>query len=282
MKRTVMTAMLAAMTVACLAQGFPGDGQGGPPPGGPPQGFGGPGFGMRMGPPSVAMLAMRRDVQADLNLTSEQVAKLQALRPRGPRMGGPGGPGGGPGGAPDDQGGPPPGGDQGGPPPGGGQGGPPPGMGPGGPGGPPNFRAMAEKIKGILTTEQWSRLKGIDVQLNGNAAVLDPEIQKDLAVTDSQRKAIRDLAEKQGDANRSVFDKVRDGEIEPEQARTSIKHNQDALKAEIGKVLTSDQKAKLKEMEGKRFVPEERGPGEPGGLGGPGGFGGPGGGPGGG
>jgi len=120
---------------------------------------------------------------------------------------------------------------------------------------------MTAKVKAILTSDQWTRLKGIEVQLDGDAAVMDPEIQKDLSVTDSQRKEIRTLAEKQGDANRSVFDKMRDGDIDRDDAMTSLMHNHDALKAEIGKVLTADQKSKLKDMEGKPFVAAENRPG---------------------
>src|SRR5277367_277777 len=94
MKRLLITAAMAALAVGCWAQGFPGDGQGGPPPGG--GGFRGPGGpGMRMGPPSAAMLVMRPDVQEDLQLTSDQTKALddlrQSMRPPG---GGPGGFGG--------------------------------------------------------------------------------------------------------------------------------------------------------------------------------------------
>src|SRR5579862_715893 len=112
---------------------------------------------------------MRKDVQTDLQLSDEQILKVQALRPPGRGFfGGPGGPGGRPGGF----GGPPPGGGGNGgpppPPPGeGGPGGPPPG-GPGGPGG-PAFQGLAvrgnmgEAVKGILSADQFKRLEGIAI-----------------------------------------------------------------------------------------------------------------------
>lgn len=105
--------------------------------------------------------ALDPEVQKALNLSDEQVKKLNALRPQGGR-GGPGGPGG-PGGFGPGAGGPPGGGPGGfGP----GAGGPP-GGGPGGPGGgfgPPGQRGLNpldEKIGEILTDKQKQELKAM-------------------------------------------------------------------------------------------------------------------------
>lgn len=302
MKKLSLLAAFAAMATfsigLCFAQdgGFPGGG---------PGGFGGPGGrgpsgpgGMMGGVARPEMLVMRRDVQADLQLTEDQKNQLAALRSSmrpagGPGgfggPGGPGGPDGGPGGPPDGGPGGPggPGGDDGGPggpPPGGpdgGPGGPAGGFGDGGPGGPPpggpnggDFDAMRktmeaarkknlEQIKKILTADQYARLKGIEIQLSGNAAASDPEIQQDLKLTDAQKTKVKNLLQKQGEANRSVFERARNGDIDQDQVQTSLKNNKQALNVEIGKILTDDQKATLKTMAGKPFkaTDPQRGPG---------------------
>jgi hypothetical protein len=280
--RMIAVAAVATLAVCSFAQGDPnGGGPGGPPPG--QRGPGGPGF-RRVGLQPTEMLVRRSDVQTDLALTDDQKSKLHTLLQsmRGP--GGPGGPGGGPGGPPPDggRGGPPPDGGQGGPPPDGGQGGPPPDGGPGG-GGNDAFRArmdamrkkITDGINAILTSDQKTRLKEIQVQLAGNAAAVDTGIQKSLKLTDDQKSKIASLVRSLGEANRAVFDKMRSGDIEPEQVQATLKKNTKILNAEIGKILTTDQTTALTQMSGKTFTSTEPdrgfgGPGGPGG-GGPGG-----------
>ncbi len=112
---------------------------------------------------------------------------------------------------------------------------------------------MDEAVNKILTADQHKRLKEIQIQLAGNLAATDKDVQKSLALTDDQRASIKRLQQQAQQANRSVFDKMRDGEIDRTTVGTSIKHNRDALNTEIGKILTDDQKAKLKAMSGKTF-----------------------------
>lgn len=264
--------------------------QGGFPQGGFPQGgFRGPmGFGQMGGGLNLVMLVGQPDVQDDLQLTDDQKDKLEKLRETMLPQGGPGGggPGGGPGGGGPGGGGPggdgpggggPGGGGPGGPPPGGGGfGGPPPDGGPGGggpggggpggggPGGGGPSDAMrkafeetrkkaTEELKKILTTDQYARLKGIGIQLGGNSVAADPEIQTDLALTDAQKAKIKTLQKKAGDAGRTLFDKVRNQELDPQELPGMMKQNRQILNDEIGKVLTPDQKTKLKTMSGKPF-----------------------------
>lgn len=275
-KKLLLTTAMATLCVGAFAQGF-----GGPPPqggpGGPRMMFGGPMGGVQ----PAEMLVMREDVQADLKLTDEQKSKLLELR----QSMRPGGPGGAPGGGPGGPGGGPPGGGGGfgGLPPGGaGQGGP----GQGGPGGPSDEMRKAmeearkkqtEAVKKILTAEQYARLKEISVQLAGNAALSDEEVQKSLGLTDAQKAKVKSLQQSQMAANQAVFQQARDGDLDPGQIREIMKKNTDILNAELGKVLTDAQKAKLKTMGGAPFKATEQprgfGPGG-GGFGGPGGGGG--------
>jgi len=267
----MLTIALAAVSLGAYAQGF----QGGPPPG-----QGGPGGGMRfqMGGPmggGLDMLLMRNDVQTDLQLTDEQKSQLRDLR-------GPGGPGGGPGG-PGGAGGGPGGGGFGGPPPGGGGGGgfggPPPGGG-GGNFDPEQMRKQmdemrkkrAEQVKKILTPDQYSRLKGISIQLSGNVAIQNPEIQADLGLTEAQKTKIKTLQQQQQDANRTLFDQMRDGDLDRDQIQAAMKKSAQVMNDELGKVLTEDQKGKMKTLAGKPFTATDpdRGVGF-GGRGGPGG-----------
>ncbi|WP_052547551.1 hypothetical protein [Fimbriimonas ginsengisoli] len=255
--RLIIATLFATLTAGALAQGFPG----GPPQGGPPQGGlvrGGPGGRLLGGPGggvSLDMLVGRPDVQADLQLSDDQKEQLamlrESMRPPG------GGPDSGPGGGP---GGPPGGGGFGGPPPGG-----PGGF--GGPGGPDSeegrkaFEEMRKKnsaaIKKILSAAQLARLKGIAIQIAGYAAVNDADIQTDVALTDAQKAKIKALNQRAEEGKRAIFEKVRNEEIDPREVPSFMKRNQQILSDEIAKVLTDDQKAKLKSMEGKHFQPDE-------------------------
>lgn len=239
--------LIAALSV-CAALVFA---QGGGAAGGG-QGRRAGGFGQGMGRGGVfgqseLQLAMRADVQRDLNVSAEQKTKLEALRPqRGAGGAGAGGAGGGQGrrGA------------------GGGAGGAGGGAGAGG----GNFdpaamqarmeeqRAAQHKaLAEILTPDQMKRLAEISVQIRGNRSIMDPAVQKSLNFSDDQKKKVTDLATKQQEANRSIMEKVRNQEISREEMQSSMEKNNKVLDEELGKILTSDQAAKLKEMQGKPF-----------------------------
>lgn len=175
---TLALATLISTTTLTLSPAFA---QQGPPQGGP--GFGGPGMGgpggpgmrgqrpgMGMGNPQVVI--RMKSVQRHLRLTADQVAAVDALRPpRGPGMGGPGGPGmGGPG-----MGGP------GGP----GMGGP--GM--GGPG-------MPDPLAEILTPEQNTRLRQLSLQFDAPMSMRRPDVVERLVLSDDQLGAIEEIIQR--------------------------------------------------------------------------------------
>lgn len=247
-------AVLAAVIVigsTTMAQGGGGGFQGGPPQGGPPRGGqGGPGRMMMMDGPgggSSLMLLQRQDVQEDLQLTAEQKAKLSDLQKkqresmRGFRP------------DPDSD--------------------------------PEDMRAQMEKRRkeedaktnAILTTDQQKRIKEIAVQLQGNAAILNPDIQKELGITEDQKSAIEAALQSQRDQMEDLREQGRDGG--PETMMASMKKVQESLNTELGKILTTEQAAKLKALGGKAFKRKDPPAGQFRGGGGPGG---PGGGPGGG
>jgi len=78
-------------------------------------------------------------------------------------------------------------------------------------------------------------------------------VQNDLKLSDDQIKQIKDLQTKQQAANASLFQKVRDGEIDRTEVQGMMTKNTDALKSAVDKVLTDDQKAQLKVLGGAKF-----------------------------
>jgi len=227
-------------TVACVAlAGAQGTG------GGQGQGRrGGGGFGQRGqrgGQGSELQLAMRHDVQVDLAVTDDQKTKLQELsdKQRAARGNGGGGRRGGNGG--------------------GGNGG-----GAGTNGGTVDREAMMKAMQeqreqthkdlaAILNEGQMKRLGEIQVQLQGNRAILNADVQKQLGMTSDQIQKIKDLQTKQQEANQSLRQKMQSQEMTREEAQAAMQKNNTAMNDELGKILTADQTAKLKSIGGKEF-----------------------------
>lgn len=109
----------------------------------------------------------------------------------------------------------------------------------------------------VLTPVQATRLKELWIQRTGNAVIADEEMQKELNATAEQKAKVKELQAKQQEAMMSVFEKMRNQEIDREQMQESMKKNQDVMNAELGKLLTDAQKAIIKEKSGKPFKFEE-------------------------
>lgn len=110
-----------------------------------------------------------------------------------------------------------------------------------------------DKIKAIVTEDQWNRLGEIRIQLAGPRAALMPEVQKALNLTGAQKNSLDALAEKQQQANNELMQRMRDGEIEREQMAELRAQNDKILGEEIAKVLTAEQNEMLKKMGGAPF-----------------------------
>lgn len=218
-------ATLAVTMTAMLAIAQPG----GPPPGGGagPGGRMGGGMGMMGGP----FLLMRPEVQKELGLNADQLAKLKKLAPQGGMMGGPGGPGGGPGGGPPTRG--------------------RPGGGPGGPGGAGGMMgAMQEyqkKVGEILTKAQAARLEELGFQRQGAMAILRPDVGKKLGVTDDQRKKMMDALQ----SLRPTPPKA--GEQPKMPSRDEMRAMMSKANDKVLASLTADQKKRWQAMLGKPF-----------------------------
>ena len=178
---------------------------------------------------------MRADVQADLQVTSDEKTKLEDLQAKqreARRAAGGGGFGGGQG------------------------------------GGQPDMEAMRARMQkqqeedhaalaAILTPDQMTRLGEIRLQVLGPRALADAKVQKDLGLSDDQVAKIKDLGTKAQEANRDIRDKVQSGEMTREEAQTLNQKNQKILGEEYAKVLTSAQADKFKAMQGKPFKADE-------------------------
>lgn len=223
--KSILVAGIAVLAAVSMAQG----GGGGGGRGGFGQGRGG--FGMQ--DPSGVFLLRREDVQGELKLTADQKSKLttiqedQRAKMREMFQGGGGG------------------GDR--------------------------EAMMAEMQKmqaennkvtlAVLDDTQKKRLKELAVQRMGNGVAANAEMQKELGITDDQKAKIKDLQAKQQEANQAVMQKMRDGEIQREELQGIMQKNTDIYNAELGKILTDAQKAKIKEMGGKPFKFVEQQPG---------------------
>ena len=238
----VAVSALVVSTALVFAQG--GGGGGGGRGGG--QGRGG--FGQRGGIQSPAQLANRADVQRDIAATDDQKAKIAALQEklneerRAMFTAGAGGGGGGNGGG------------------GGGRGGFQ--MTPEMQAAMQKFNEKAkEELAKILNADQMKRLDEIGVQLAGNRAIFVPAVQKALGLSEDTIKQAQALQTKQNEANQSIQEKARNQEISREEAQAAREKNNKALDDELIKLLSAEQAAKLKEMQGKPFKADPPGGG---------------------
>lgn len=112
---------------------------------------------------------------------------------------------------------------------------------------------MMKAVNDILTPQQQTRLKEINIQISGARVILQKDIQEALKLTDDQKAKIKSINDTATEANNSVRDKMRNQELDRESAMAAMKKNNDALNSELAKVLTEDQTAMLKKMAGAPF-----------------------------
>jgi hypothetical protein len=115
---------------------------------------------------------------------------------------------------------------------------------------------MQAKIKEILLPNQLERLNQIRVQVLGSRAIMDAEVQKQLGITEEQKKKMTDLGQE-------MMGKFRDAQGDREKIQELLKESEKQVKD----VLTADQKEKLEKMKGPAFEGAATllGPGGPGG-----------------
>jgi hypothetical protein len=111
-----------------------------------------------------------------------------------------------------------------------------------------------KKVEALLTPEQLARLRGIYLQIGGTAALTDPEIVKELKLSDDTVKQLKTISEEIGKKRREVFQKMRDASDEE---RTKLREESDKLRKEADEEslaqLSPEQKAQVEKMKGDKF-----------------------------
>lgn len=114
-----------------------------------------------------------------------------------------------------------------------------------------NTKALAE----ILKPEQLKRLKQINYQLAPLGGVLsDPEVQKELNLSDEQKEKIRAIQQDAAQAMRELFQPGGD----PNETRRKIEEFRKSTDQKLMNLLTDAQKNKLNELKGEPFKGEIR------------------------
>ena len=101
-------------------------------------------------------------------------------------------------------------------------------------------------ITGVLDARQTKRFQQILWQLGGISALQDPDLQKELKLTDEQKKKVDAIFTESGKKWQQLQNKR---EKSREKYDTVVKEAED----KINGVLTDEQKTKLKELKGPKF-----------------------------
>lgn len=110
-----------------------------------------------------------------------------------------------------------------------------------------NAKYDAELAK-VLTTDQDTRLRQLFIQYNGAGAIQRPDIAKDLGLTADELAKVKQA---QKDERQKVMETFSGGGGgDPMEA---IKKLNDEFTANLDKILTEDQRTKLKTMAGAKF-----------------------------
>lgn len=107
-------------------------------------------------------------------------------------------------------------------------------------------QAQQKALAEVLKPGQLKRVKQISLQQQGARALMNPEVAKELKITDDQKEKIRDIQTK---SREELRDLGRDEGAREKRQELTKKTNEKVLG-----VLTADQKAKLKEMQGTPFT----------------------------
>lgn len=103
-----------------------------------------------------------------------------------------------------------------------------------------------EAIRGVLDAKQLKRFRQIEWQLSGSGALLDPEMQKELKLTDEQKKKLDSII---ADMNKKFQEMFKNQETSREKYEAVGKETEGKLNG----VLTEEQQKNYKELKGPKF-----------------------------
>jgi Spy/CpxP family protein refolding chaperone len=123
-----------------------------------------------------------------------------------------------------------------------------------------------EKAKIFLTAEQRGRFWQIDIWLNGPAAFNDPDLRRDLNLTDEQRGTLKTIADEYLNGVTAIYKSLRsDVRVRPTKEELATRAEKvaemdkqryelrTAKDSECLAVLTDDQKARFLKLRGDKF-----------------------------
>jgi hypothetical protein len=105
------------------------------------------------------------------------------------------------------------------------------------------------KVKDLLSVDQFKRLKQIQIQSQGSAALNNPEMASELKLSDDQKKQLTELAR---EFARKQFDLFRDGGKPQERLAKRLELNTERDNKAID-LLTNEQKEKFAALKGSTF-----------------------------
>jgi Spy/CpxP family protein refolding chaperone len=107
--------------------------------------------------------------------------------------------------------------------------------------------SATKKLNEVLDATQQKRLMGVQIQLNGANAVMDPAIGKELNVTEDQKKKLEEVSRSNRDAMRELFDAG-----DREGMREKMEKQREEANKKLLAVLTSEQQAQLESLKGEK------------------------------
>jgi Spy/CpxP family protein refolding chaperone len=107
-----------------------------------------------------------------------------------------------------------------------------------------------KKIEGILLPKQLERIKQIQLQVQGVAALANPDVAKALELTADQQAKVKSINEESMKAMRDMF---AGGGRPSAEDRDKMTKARKETETKLMDVLTADQKEKLEKMKGENF-----------------------------
>ncbi len=111
---------------------------------------------------------------------------------------------------------------------------------------------VRKKLQDILLPHQVERLQQIQIQLRGNSALNDTEVQEKLGLSADQKAQLTKLRENYGEQLRAMFSGGRDRDG-AEDRRAQVERLRTEMTQAVEKILTAQQREAFEQMKGPKF-----------------------------
>ncbi|MBI3411829.1 MAG: hypothetical protein HY040_26150 [Planctomycetes bacterium] len=119
--------------------------------------------------------------------------------------------------------------------------------------------AVLKAVANVLDGKQLKRLKEIELQQRGSAALADAGVQKDLKLSEGQSKSIKTILEDSGKQRQELFNEAKGGGGGFQGMREKFQALQKETNEKIQEVLSTEQRRAWKELLGDEFKIERPG-----------------------